>query len=66
MKQKTTALINKIAKILLIAGGLVWGLTLFGFNPVQMIADATASWVSTIIYALVGLSAVYKIFKFRN
>jgi uncharacterized membrane protein YuzA (DUF378 family) len=47
------------ALILLIIGGLNWGLIgLFGFNLVDAIFG-TLSAISRIIYLLVGLSAIY-------
>jgi uncharacterized protein len=51
--------IDWVAMILLIVGGLNWGLTgFFGFNLVSWIfGDMTAA--SRVIYALVGISAVY-------
>lgn len=51
-----------ITSILLIIGGLNWGLIgLFEFNLVDTIfGHATA--IDRIIYILVGLSAVYRIF----
>ena len=52
--------LDYIAQILLIVGGLNWGLVgLFDYNLVSAIFGESA--VSTIIYALVGLSAVYAI-----
>lgn len=47
-----------LAFILVIVGGLNWGLTALGFNVVNMIFGA---WpvVEQIVYILVGLSAVY-------
>lgn len=50
-----------IAKILLIIGGLNWGLVgLFRFDLVAAIFGEMSA-LSRIIYVLVGLSAVYKI-----
>ena len=47
-----------IAFILLVVGGLNWGLTALGWNVVNMILG---SWpqLEMIVYILVGLSAVY-------
>ena len=48
-----------IALILLVVGGLNWGLVgLFGFDLVATIFG-DASVLSRIVYSLVGLSAVY-------
>lgn len=50
-----------VALVLLIIGGLNWGLVgLFNFNLVESIFGA-ASLVTRIIYILVGLSALYLI-----
>ena len=47
-----------VAFVLVIVGGLNWGLTALGFNLVTMIFG---SWpmVEQLVYILVGLSAVY-------
>lgn len=50
--------LHMVAFILVIVGGLNWGLTALGFNVVNMIVG---SWpvVEQVVYLLVGLSAVY-------
>lgn len=52
--------LHMITFILLVIGGLNWGLTVFGWNVVDMIFG---SWpmVVDLIYILVGLSAIYEI-----
>jgi hypothetical protein len=51
-----------IALVLLIIGGLNWGLVgLFNFNLVATLFGV-ASWLSRIVYILVGLSALYIIY----
>lgn len=51
--------LDLVALILLIVGGLNWGLVgLFGFDLVATLFGM-ASVVSNIVYILVGLSAVY-------
>lgn len=51
-----------IAVILVIIGGLNWGLIgFFNFNLVDSIFGAMSA-ISRIIYALVGLSALYMVF----
>jgi hypothetical protein len=54
--------LDTIALILVIIGGLNWGLYSFGpqYNVVEMIFGISV--VSNIIYLLVGISAVYLIF----
>jgi uncharacterized protein len=54
--------IDWTAAILLIVGGLNWGLIgFFGINIVDAIFGEM-SFLSRVIYALVGISAVYSIF----
>lgn len=50
-----------LSVILLLVGGLNWGFAVFGFNPVQMIAGIM---LSKIIFFLVGISAVFSIYRF--
>ncbi|MDO8522242.1 MAG: DUF378 domain-containing protein [bacterium] len=52
--------LHTVAFILLIVGGLNWGLTAIGFNVVNMIVG---SWpiVEQIIYILVGVAAIYEV-----
>ncbi len=53
-------MIDKIALILLIVGGLNWGsIGLFQFDIVAWICGGPASIVSRIVYALVGLAALW-------
>jgi len=53
--------LDLIVAILLIIGGLNWGLVgLFDFNLVSFIFGA--SIIAKIIYIVVGLAAIYKIF----
>ena len=47
-----------IALVLVIIGGLNWGLVVFGYNLVNMVFGSI-SWLETLVYALVGLSAIY-------
>ncbi len=54
-----------IATILLIIGGLNWGLV--GFFQYNAVDNFLGQWpmLVRVIYALVGLSALYKIFAWR-
>lgn len=53
-------LIDKIALILAIVGGLNWGsIGIFGFDLVAFIGGGADSAISRIIYTLVGLAAVW-------
>ena len=55
------SIVNRIALILNIIGGINWGLVgLFKFDLVAFIFG-NMSWISRIIYALVGLSGLYLI-----
>ena len=47
--------------ILLIIGGLNWGLVALGWNLVDAVFG-TGSTLATLVYVLVGLSALYDIF----
>lgn len=52
-------LIRNIALVLLIIGGLNWGLIgLFDFNLVAFLFDGFSVIISRIIYTLVGISAI--------
>jgi uncharacterized membrane protein YuzA (DUF378 family) len=51
--------LGRIAHVLLVIGGLNWGLVgLLDTNLVAIIANATAGVVGTLIYTLIGLSAI--------
>lgn len=58
---KRTQLIEMVTVILLLAGGLNWGLIgLFEFDFIDTIFGM-GSTLSRIIYSLVGISAIYQI-----
>ena len=51
--------LNAIALVLIIVGGLNWGLVgLFDFNLVAAIFGID-SWFTNLVYILVGLAAIY-------
>ena len=53
-------IMDKIALILAIIGGLNWGsIGIFGFDVVAFACGGSASLISRIVYTLVGLSAVW-------
>lgn len=55
--------LNLITLLLVIIGGLNWGLEALGYNLVEGIfGDDTA--MTNIVYALVGLSAIWQIVPF--
>ena len=63
-------ILDRIALFLLIVGGINWGsLGLFRFDIVAWIFGGQAALVSRIIYALVGLAALWCVsllFRDRN
>lgn len=53
-------IMDKIALILAIIGGLNWGsIGVFGFDVVAYLCGGSASAVSRVIYTLVGLAAIW-------
>lgn len=59
MAKKST--LDWIALVLVIIGGLNWGLVgLFDLNLVNLIFGSI-SWLETVVYVLVGLSALWTI-----
>lgn len=58
--KEALAMIDKIALILSIIGGLNWGLVgIFQFDLVAFICGGQTGIVSRIIYILVGLAAIW-------
>ncbi len=52
-------ILRNIALVLLIIGGLNWGLVgLFNFNLVAFLFDGFSVIISRVIYAIVGIAAV--------
>jgi len=50
-----------LANWLVVVGGLNWGLTLFNFNVVTWLAGIVNwSTLATVLYALIGVSALVK------
>lgn len=54
-----------LAWILLIIGGLNWGLAVFNFDAVAAIFGA-GSDLAMAVYGLVGLAAIYGIFRCKK
>lgn len=51
--------VQKIATVLLIIGGLNWGLIgFFNFNLVAFIFDGMTPIISRIVYAIVGIASI--------
>ena len=66
MKENHMKVIDTIAIVLILIGGLNWGLVgFFDFDLVAAIFEK-GSAISRLIYALVGLSALYKIFFWQQ
>lgn len=52
--------LDVIAAVLLVIGGLNWGLVgLFNFDLVQLVTGGV-SWLANTVYVIVGLAAVYQ------
>ena len=49
-----------VALVLVVVGGLNWGLVALNFNLVNFLFGSWA-WLETTVYALVGLSALWTI-----
>ncbi len=62
---KKMSSLDWVSYVLIIVGALNWGLVALNFNLVDYIFG-TGSTLSTIIYALVGLSAIYSIFSMKK
>lgn len=54
--------IHKITFILLIIGGLNWGLEVLGYG----VGNYLPMSVATLVYVLVALSAIYEIFTHKG
>ena len=63
-KKKGMTPLDWTALILLTIGGINWGLGLFNFNLVELIFKQ--SLFTTIVYALVGVSALYAIYDYAT
>ena len=57
--------LHALAFILVIIGGLNWGLTTFELNVISLLLGSYPI-AETIVYVLVGLSAVYLIFTHKR
>ena len=61
-------MLNKIALVLLIIGGLNWGLVgIFSFDLVAWLFGGQGALISRIIYTIIGLAGLWSIsFLFRK
>ncbi|UFJ40928.1 DUF378 domain-containing protein [Brevibacillus humidisoli] len=59
---------DKLALLLVVIGALNWGLIgLFQFDLVAFLFGGQESWISRIVYILVGVAGIYAIrFFFRE
>ncbi len=55
-------MLHKIAFILLVIGGLNWGLVAFGYG----LGNYLPAGLMTLVYVLVGLSALYEVFSHKG
>lgn len=54
--------LHKIAFILLVIGGLNWGLEVLGYG----LGNYLPAGLMTLVYALVALSALYELFSHKS
>ncbi len=54
--------VDLLAKILLIVGGLNWGLFIFGINLVTIISFGVSA-IANLVYALVAIAAIVELVK---
>ena len=60
MKGMECMIMDRIALVLAILGGLNWGIVgIFGFDMVAALFGGQASGVSRVLYTLVGLAALW-------
>lgn len=58
--------LNSIALLLLIIGGINWGLVgLFEWNLVQALFGGWAPWLARLVYIVVGVAAIYSLYLFK-
>lgn len=57
--------LDVLAAILLVVGGLNWGLV--GFANFDLVASifGSGAWLSRIVYVLVGISAIYQALQWK-
>lgn len=54
-------ILHMVAFILLVVGGLNWLLVAFGYNLVDSLLGGISSSLPTLVYVLVGLSAIFEV-----
>jgi len=58
--------LHTVAFILLVVGGLNWGLELFGVGLDRWVGGIAGGLITQIVYALVALSAIYEIIAHKK
>jgi uncharacterized membrane protein YuzA (DUF378 family) len=58
-------IVRLIARILLVVGGLNWGLFIFGVNLVEIISFGVG-FIANVVYALVAVAAVIELVNLLN
>lgn len=60
--------LHAIAFVLVVVGGLNWGLVAInpGYDLVALLGSVTSTVVSTLVYALVGISALVLLFTHKK
>jgi uncharacterized membrane protein YuzA (DUF378 family) len=67
MNQKTKKWLHIVAFVLVIVGGINWGL--FGLFDLDLVDSIFGGWsplLANIIYVLIGVSAVYLLFVHKS
>jgi len=59
------ATVNVLSRLLVIVGGLNWGLTAFGYNLVEMLLGSIPNG-PMVVYILVGLAALYEAYQWAT
>ncbi|MEK7135393.1 MAG: DUF378 domain-containing protein, partial [Patescibacteria group bacterium] len=62
IKSNSKKMLHKVAYVLVIVGALNWGLEVLGFG----LGNYLPATLMTLVYSLVGLSALYEIFTHKK
>ena len=64
-KERFMKNLDKIVALLILLGGVNWGLIgLFDFDLIEYVFAKV--WMDRLVYALIGLSAVYKLINWKK
>jgi hypothetical protein len=61
---KNTHLFTNVASVLLLIGGLAWGL--IGLFQLDLITSIVGEGLARVIFVLVGIAAIYRIFEWAR